>query len=229
MNRSTPEFNSIFKIPKDNVPKRIYQLKIRLMNIKPPIWRRILVSNYTYFSEVNDLIQEYFNWGGYHLHEFYFKHPNILSSKIYIQGVIDWDVDSVEADYYHFRADQIRLCDVFSETLRKVYYIYDFGDYWEHIISLEKVFPWNKELKYPLCVGGKRAAPPEDSGGAYGYEEKVKVLRDPTHKDYEEILEWVGTGFDPDEFFMIDVKMSPKMIEKEFGPSLDLTNLNKKP
>ncbi len=214
-------FHNIYDIPKKNIPNQIYQLRIKLKGISPPIWRRILASNYLFFSELHDLIQKCFSWAGYHLHEFYFPHPFISNLRIYIKGVIDWDIDSETADYYHFLSDKIRLCDVFSETQRRAYYNYDFGDNWEHIITLEKIFPNNQTLNEPICVGGKRASPPEDSGGPYGYQEMIEIINNSNHSEYDEIIEWLGPEFNSEKVDELDIKMSPKDIEKKFGPSLE--------
>lgn len=214
-------FHNIYDLPKKNIPCQIYQLKITLKDINPPIWRRILVSNYSYFSELHDLIQICFSWEGYHLHEFSFPHPFISNLRIYIKGVIDWDIDSETADYYHFQADNIRLCDVFSETQRRAFYTYDFGDNWEHVITLEKIFPNNQSLNEPICVGGKRASPPEDSGGPYGYQEIIEILNNSKHPEYDSIIEWLEPEFNSETIDELDIKMSPKDIEKTFGPSLE--------
>ncbi|MBD3193599.1 MAG: plasmid pRiA4b ORF-3 family protein [Candidatus Lokiarchaeota archaeon] len=202
-------------------PKQLYQLKITLRDIRPPIWRRILVSNQLYFADLHHIIQIYFSWGGYHLYEFYYTDPFDPSIRYYIAGKREWAESSEIEDYYHFMADEIQLCDVFSEGQKIVYYLYDFGDNWLHKIALEKKFPHKDGFDEPLCVGGKRAAPPEDSGGAGGYQEILEIKEDPSHPEYEEIKEWIGDEFDPQEITEIDVKMSPKTIENKFGPRLE--------
>ena len=207
-------------IPKKGVPQRLYQLKIKLEGISPPIWRRIVLSSYTYFSELHDLIQEYFSWEGYHLHEFYFPHPAGKRKRIYIKGIIDWDEDSCTADYYHFLANEIRLCDVLSKTRKRAYYVYDFGDNWRHVIILEKIFPYDDRFLKPICVGGRRAAPPEDSGGSCGFREKLEIINQPTHRNFEEILNWLGDDYDSEQVNEILIKLKPKKLEEIFGPSL---------
>lgn len=214
--RNLNDASELYNLPKENIPEEIYQLKIKLNGISPPIWRRILVSNKIYFSELHYLIQRYFSWGGYHLHEFYYSNPYVKGANVYIKGIIEWDVDTDATDY-HFNADEIRLCDVFTDSLKRVHYIYDFGDYWHHIIMLEKTYPYNSKFRGPICVGGKRAPPPEDSGGPYGYQEMLEIIDNPEHPEYEEINEWLGGKIDANEVTEIDMKMSPRMIEKEFG------------
>lgn len=76
-------------------------------------------------------------------------------------------------------------------------YVYDFGDYWDHKIQLEKILPREKGVNYPICIKGKRASPPEDCGGVWGYEELLEIIKDP---DHEETMEWLGEDFDPEHF-----------------------------
>jgi hypothetical protein len=206
-------------IPKKGVPEQLYQLKIKLEGISPPIWRRIVLSSYTYFSELHDLIQKYFSWDGYHLHEFYFPHPAGKRNRIYIKGIIDWEED-FGIDHYHFLANEIRLCDVLSKTRKRAYYVYDFGDNWRHVIILEKIFPYDDRFVGPICVGGRRAGPLEDSGGPSGFREKLKTIKQPTHRNFEEILNWLGDDYNAEQVNEILIKLSPKKLEKIFGPSL---------
>jgi Plasmid pRiA4b ORF-3-like protein len=81
-----------------------------------------------------------------------------------------------------------------------VQYEYDFGDGWEHELTLEAILPRPAGQKYPLCVDGARACPPEDCGGVYGYEDLLTVIQDPAHEEYGSTLEWLGGRFDPDRF-----------------------------
>ena len=84
-------------------------------------------------------------------------------------------------------------------------YVYDLGDEWRHELKLEKISPLSPHLKYPRCTGGKRRCPPEDCGGMREYKHMVKVLQDPQHWEYEDMLAIAGPGFDPEEF-------TPRMV-----------------
>lgn len=79
-------------------------------------------------------------------------------------------------------------------------YEYDFGDSWEHQILVEKILPPEPGGQYPVCLAGKRACPPEDCGGIWGYDELLETIRDPLHEEYESMMEWLGGSFDPEEF-----------------------------
>ena len=79
-------------------------------------------------------------------------------------------------------------------------YTYDFGDDWEHAITIEKTLPAAEGTTYPTCVAGKRACPPEDCGGPWGYQELLEIIADPAHPERAERLEWLGEDFDPEDF-----------------------------
>ena len=206
---------------------RIFQLKITIKDIKPPIWRRILISNHTDFHELHLIIQEFFNWGNYHLHEFHFPYDKNPNHKIHLLGLdpegnIPNDVVGEFLSYYDAQEDEVRLYNVFSKNCRTVGYLYDFGDNWDHSIKLEKVYPFKKEFEEPVCVAGKRASPPEDCGGSWGYQELLEILKNKRHPEYDEIKEWVGSTFNPEKMDVQIFKMTPRQIEEKFGPIIPI-------
>jgi hypothetical protein len=79
-------------------------------------------------------------------------------------------------------------------------YEYDFGDGWQHEVTLEAIVPAQAGRRYPICLAGERACPPEDCGGVPGYENLLEVMRDPEHEEYESMLQWVGGRFTPERF-----------------------------
>lgn len=97
------------------------------------------------------------------------------------------------------------ISDFFSEKNHKAWYLYDFGDSWEHTIKLGKILVKEKDTDYPRCIGGKRACLPEDCGGVWGYEEFLRAIRNPKHKEHKEMLEWIGREFDPEHFDVEEV------------------------
>ena len=172
---------------------KIYQFKITLRDSKPPIWRRIQVPDTYTFWDLHIAIQDVFGWSDYHLHEFEMIHP---SSKRKVKiGFPDED----------FGRDILpnwkqKIYDYFSMENKKSDYLYDFGDSWEHEITLEKILASEKGVNYPKCVKGKRAGPPEDCGGIWGYEEFLEAIKDPEHEQHNEMLEWIGGEFDSEYF-----------------------------
>ena len=93
-----------------------------------------------------------------------------------------------------------RISQVLKREKDWITYEYDFGDSWEHRVTLQKILPYDPSVRLPACIGGKRRCPPEDSGGIWGYYENLEILKDPDAEDYEHTREWMGDGFDPEVF-----------------------------
>lgn len=174
---------------------QVYQFKIMLKHSKPPIWRRIQVPETYTFWELHVAIQDAMGWSDGHLHQFELVNPS-KGMKMAI-GIPDDDF----ADEREILPElKEKIAEWFSMENKLANYIYDFGDYWEHKVTLEKILPRNKNIDYPTCIGGKRECPPEDCGGMWGYESFLKIIKDPTHEEFEEMLEWVGGDFDSEHF-----------------------------
>jgi hypothetical protein len=169
-------------------PSSVYQLEVTLAGIKPRVWRRVLVDGGSTLDQVHEVIQAAFGWWNYHLHEF------DIDGKPY--GVPDPD-----DDWGNPTIDEvfIRLDTVATEG-SSFRYTYDFGDGWEHRVVVEKVVPGTSEMSLPNCIGGRRACPPEDCGGPWGYRELVAILADPAHPEHRARVEWLGRPFDPEAF-----------------------------
>lgn len=174
--------------------RNVYQLKITLKGIKPPVWRRILVpENYTFY-DLHFAIQSAMGWYHCHLHEFIFNRDK------YDQFSIG-DPENDEFGYSEIIDERaVRLFEYLTDEKQRFDYIYDFGDDWEHAVVVEKILPRDQNAEYPVCFAGKRACPPEDCGGVWGYEELLEVISDPGHEEYDEMIEWLGGEFDPEEF-----------------------------
>jgi len=181
---------------------QVYQFKITLKGTKPPIWRRILVPETYTFWDLHVAIQDAMGWEDYHLHEFTLLSPK-TGRKVKIGIPSDEDADfgwKVLADWNQ------KIAHYFSLDNSKADYVYDFGDGWEHSIKLEKILPRETGVAYPRCIGGKRACPPEDCGGIGGYAEFLEAIGDPANELHEDMLDWVGGSFDPDDFDPNDVE-----------------------
>jgi hypothetical protein len=170
----------------------IYQIKISLIGAKPPIWRTVLVASDIKLSAFHGVIQAAMGWTNSHLHQF------IANKKFY--GVCDEDFDMEVED-----ETQYMLAQLLKKEKDSLIYEYDFGDSWEHNILLEKILPFDAGITLPVCLKGKRACPPEDCGGIWGYEELLKIISDPEHPENEEMLDWLGGEFDPEEFDLEDI------------------------
>jgi hypothetical protein len=164
---------------------KVYQLKITLMDIRPPIWRRVLVPDCP-LTRLHEIIQVAMGWENYHLYDFEAGGERYTDPR----GMADLDMED---------ASRARLSQVARKEKAKFRYTYDFGDNWQHEVLVEKVLPPEEGQAYPVCVAGKRACPPEDVGGPWGYLEFAEAIQDPEHERHEEFLEWRGE-FDPEAF-----------------------------
>lgn len=95
---------------------------------------------------------------------------------------------------------RVKISQVAAGGHKKFTYTYDFGDDWRHAIVVEKVLDAEPGVRYPRCVAGKRACPPDDCGGPWGYADFLEAVRTPGHERHREVLEWVGGPFDPEQF-----------------------------
>jgi hypothetical protein len=95
---------------------------------------------------------------------------------------------------------KMKLCELAPAVKSKFIYEYDFGDGWKHEIKTVKIGPPAEGVSYPVCLAGELACPPEDCGGLWGYYNKLEILKNPKHIDYEDTLEWMGDDFDPQRF-----------------------------
>lgn len=163
----------------------IFQFKITLLNIRPPIWRQIQVPAKYSFWDLHVAIQDAMGWLDYHLHSFQFSPPNKKS------GVIIGIPDDEFEDEMTLPGWEIKIANNFTKPGKRAIYEYDFGDTWQHKIILEAILPKEKDVKYPRCIAGERACPPEDCGGVAGYRHLLGVLRNPKHKDYQDTIAWL--------------------------------------
>lgn len=179
----------------------MHHLKVTIVGIKPPVWRRVVVPSRSTLAELHDVVQAAFGWWGYHLHEF-----DIDGVRYGTDDGEDWNPP---ADEGRARLDKVAPAGM-SFT-----YTYDFGDNWRHKVTVEKVTPADPSITYPACTGGRRARPPEDCGGVSGYENLLAVLADPTDEEHDSMLEWVGGGFDSEAFdppeFADNLKLGPML------------------
>ena len=97
-----------------------------------------------------------------------------------------------------------KINQLIKSEKQKFTYLYDFGDSWEHTIVVEKILEKDQSKKYPICLEGERACPPEDCGSIPGYYNLIKIRKNKKHPQYEElIVEWLGEDYDP-ELFIVD-------------------------
>jgi hypothetical protein len=131
-------------------------------------------------------------WEDCHLHEFEVGSDRYGSHE-------QWQIGPMgDPDVQNER--KVKLSQLVNQDVKKLRYVYDMGDSWEHTIQIEKTLPAEAGIRYPHCIGGERACPPEDCGGPWGYADFLDAIQDPAHESHEELLEWIGGEFDPEAF-----------------------------
>ncbi len=165
-------------------------LKVALRGCKPPIWRRIVVPGTMTLGALHVAIQVAMGWTDSHLHAFKiggrrFGDPRQLEDAS--------DEDRMTVDR------------VIASGVERFGYTYDFGDDWDHVVTVEKAVPQPDGLVLPTCVAGRRRCPPEDCGGAWGYAELDEALADPEHPDHAERSDWLDGELDAEAFSLEEV------------------------
>ena len=185
--------------------KRIYQLKVTLEGSKPPIWRRVQVGETVRLGDLHAILQCVMGWTDSHLHQFIIKGE-------YYGAPSPGDFEDFEEMKDE---DKFNLGGIVRRAKDKFVYEYDFGDGWKHKILVEKILPREAGVTYPRCLDGKRACPPEDCGGIWGYHDMLGAVADPKHPEHEELSEWLDDGFDPEAFDLEEVnKHLPKVCSE---------------
>ncbi|MEH7464119.1 plasmid pRiA4b ORF-3 family protein [Bacillus thuringiensis] len=183
------------------VQPAIYQFKVTLRGVRPPIWRRFLIDNQVTFEDLHIIIQVVMGWENYHLYNFDTKDARV--------EILDDSFEFFPSSKEIYDAEETQIGELITEEKQKCLYTYDFGDDWEHELVLEKVLPIDEKVVVPTCLKGKRACPPEDCGGVYMYNEIQAALKGEGELD-EETREWLGE-FDPEEF---DLEFINSILEK---------------
>ena len=169
---------------------RILQIKITLLGTEPPVWRRVLVSDRLTLEDLHQVVQRSMGWENAHLHMFeiggvrYGEQPDEV-----------WEDMPGVRDQAHTRLLALGLepGDAFS-------YHYDFGDDWWHELLIEEDCGYMPTIRYPRCMDGARACPPEDVGSIAGYERFVRAINDPDDEEFVMYTLWIGGSFDPEAF-----------------------------
>lgn len=195
--------------PKAATPKdeTIFVLKITLDRLKPAVWRRIQVPDCT-LEDLHYIIQYCMPWGQSHLWEF-----TISRDERYGAGADEDRGGSFDDDDDSKPASKVKLSALEARKIKKFKYNYDFGDDWNHTITFLKSAARDPAAKYPRCVAGELACPPDDCGGAGGYEHLLEVLADPKNPEHADMMEWVGSPIDPEAFDIDAINKSLQQLK----------------
>jgi len=207
-------------------PRSVHTLRIALRGSKPPIWRRVAVRSDITLGRLHEVIQITMGWTDSHLHQFMFQDKSLINPdprhierlsaegrydevftatrgiRVFVTKTTPWgDPSELEGE----DEDAVTLAEVCPAAKRKLIYEYDFGDGWEHTVEAQKIEPPEPGVTYPVCLAGRKACPPEDCGGIFGYYDLLDAVADPQHEDHDDLAEWLGEDFDPDAFDIDEV------------------------
>jgi hypothetical protein len=164
----------------------IVQIKVKLLGVaKPPVWRRLQLRADTRLDHLHEILQAALGWENYHMHVFSFGEEEFGNP----------DPELGFSDERHVTLGE--LIDLGA----RFRYTYDFGDDWQHEITVEDLLEADPDTHYPALLAAKGACPPEDCGGPWGYANLRQILADPNHDEHQDMLDWLGLGnaseFDP--------------------------------
>ncbi|MCH8046134.1 MAG: plasmid pRiA4b ORF-3 family protein [Planctomycetes bacterium] len=183
----------------------LFQFKIALLDSKPAIWRCIQVRDCT-LDKLHEHIQTAMGWTNSHLHQFEIESERYGDPELLDDGFDDFDCRNSTTTMIAQIVPKSDMRFAFK-------YKYDFGDGWEHEVLFEGCPPIEKGKKYPICLEGERACPPEDVGGVGGYQNFLAAIADPKHEEHSSFLERCGGSFSPDKF-------EPKKATREMKKGL---------
>ena len=179
----------------------LYSFRIELARVRPKVWRRFFVPSDISLEMLNSVILDVMGWSGGHLFAYRIggrEYINPESDDMFSGNMFD---SSRKTHLSSIRLDRLGLVEGSTFV-----HEYDFGDGWEHTLKLLSRDYQPKEPGERFgCFAGARRCPPEDCGGPWGYESLLKTLADPNDPEHEEMLEWLGGEFDPEDFDKDDV------------------------
>lgn len=184
------------------------QIKIELEDLD--VWRRVVMPAEVSFNALHRVIQYSMGWYNCHLYQFELPNELILVETSDEVEEYSWmnqlsTFDGNIRTKKTYRVSKNVKVDKYVKVGQVIPYIYDMGDYWEHLITVEKIIEDYPHV-YPICLEGEGACPPEDCGGVVGYLDLLEIIEDPTHEEYESLMEWLE--------------------ESQYDPSFDLEETN---
>ncbi|MBI1881058.1 MAG: hypothetical protein HYR94_23000 [Chloroflexi bacterium] len=190
----------------------IYQCKVSLKGLIPPIWRRVQVTGDIRLDEFHRVLQTVMGWGNYHLYQFIidglsYGKPAGLGPAIRSTG-------------------EVQLRQVVQVEGQKFIYIYDLAYDWQHVIKVEKILPSQPGVYYPICLAGQRACPPEECGGIFEYSNLLEIFKNPRHPEHREMMEPFGGDFDPEAFDLAPINRALRPIR---GTKIEQSQANALP
>jgi len=185
---------------RDSDPVHIYRLHVELLEIAPAIWRRLLVPSWITLAKLHLVLQVAMGWTNSHLHKFE------------IAGT-DYGIPDDEWPELVMADDRrATLAASLGASVTDFRYEYDFGDGWQHSLHVEGIQPLD-DHRYPLCIAGGNACPPEDVGGPHGYAEFLLAIGNKRHREHADMLRWCGGAFDPAGFDLNSINAALRRLK----------------
>jgi hypothetical protein len=172
-----------------NAQPKTFQIKVTLRDVKPAIWRRLIVPSDILLPALHEVLQAAVGWSNCHLHLFRVR------NRVFAPPCDEFEPIGQDSH-------DVSLAQIAPRKGSRVVYEYDFGDGWSHDIIVEDVV--DGRCPSVRCLKGRRRCPPEDCGGPWGYAELCEALADPTHERHDELREWFPDGFDPEAFDVVE-------------------------
>ncbi len=172
-----------------------YRMRVSLMGMESSIWRQIETPGSLTLGDFHVVLQVVMGWHDVHLHSFTVGKGRSARTYSQVQNVLLDIYDSGDLD-----EESVILAEILPRKGSWFTYLYDYGDSWEHEIRVEKRWHERGTALTIRCLDGRGACPPEDSGGVWGYQDKLEMLANPKAPDTDGIREWMGEGFDPEAF-----------------------------
>jgi Plasmid pRiA4b ORF-3-like protein len=199
-----------------------YRVRVELLGCQPPVWRRLELASDLFLDDVHEILQVAFGWTDSHLHRFGCG-PGYYSddTEYYL---MEYEVDEGETG---IPEEQVRLDEVLVEVGDRLWYCYDFGDGWQHVVELEAVLPRPDSPGRAVCTDGRRPGAPEDCGGVHGYE-LIAAVSEPADSDSDALdafAEFYG-DLDPGAYTLTPLDFDEiNRAMRDFDVELDVDKL----
>ncbi len=189
------------KKKKRKAPERVFTLRLAVLGAQPAVWRRLQVREMMWLSRLHDSIQLMFDWFDYQTHAF-------ALDELRFGNPLKRDSLNIEDDR------DVALADLDLDHHARFTYGYHFGDGWQVEIHVEGASAVEKGVRYPHCIGGERAGPPEDCGGLEAFHDMLACIKEP-HTDLgREWLEWLGPSYDPERCDIAKINTALRKLVK---------------
>jgi hypothetical protein len=165
-------------------PETVLTLRMTVVGAQPRVWRRLLVRESMWLSRLHDSIQVLFDWFDYQTHAFALDDLKFGNPLKHDDRVVEDDRD-------------VTLAELDLSQRERFMYEYHFGEGWQVEVRIEKLGVAEKGFRYPLCLAGERAGPPEDCGGLEAFHDMLACLKVPLSDLGREWQEWLGPDYDP--------------------------------